>query len=46
MNTHQHPHSRRNERIRQFLLRTVVWLILAAFILTSVGVALVNFTAQ
>jgi hypothetical protein len=44
MNAHQR--SRRNHRIRQILLRTVVWIVLAVFILTSVGVALVNFTAH
>lgn len=44
MNSHQR--SRRNEKIRLILLRAVVWVILAVFILTSVGVALVNFTAR
>ncbi len=38
--------SRRNEKLRRFLLRTVVWIVLAVFILTSVGVALVNFAAR
>jgi hypothetical protein len=42
MNAHQR--SRRNERLRKFLLRAFVWVVLAVFILTSVGVALVNFT--
>ena len=44
MNSRQR--SRRFDRIRQLLLRTVVWIVLAVFILTSVGVALVNFTAH
>ncbi len=38
--------SRRNEKVRRVLLRTVVWFVLAVFILTSVGVALVNFAAR
>jgi hypothetical protein len=38
--------SRRNEKLRRILLRTVVWIVLAVFILTSVGVALVNFAAR
>jgi hypothetical protein len=42
MNAHQR--SRRNERLRKLLLRAFVWVVLAVFILTSVGVALVNFT--
>ena len=43
MNAHQR--SRRNERLRRFLLRAFVWALLTAFILTSVGVALfVNFS--
>jgi hypothetical protein len=37
---------RRNERLRRVLLRAVVWVILVVFILTSVGVALVNFAAR
>jgi hypothetical protein len=44
MNTRQR--SRRFEQIRHVLLRAVVWVVLAVFILTSVGVALVNFTAH
>ena len=44
MNAHQR--SRRNERLRRLLLRTVVWVVLAVFILTSVGVALVNFSGR
>ena len=45
MNAHQR--SRRNERLRRFLMRTFVWALLTAFILTSVGVALfVNFAAR
>lgn len=42
MNAHQR--SRRNERLRRFLLRAFVWVVLTVFILTSVGVALVNFS--
>jgi hypothetical protein len=38
--------SRRNERLRRTLLRAFVWVLLAAFVLTSVGVALVNFSAH
>ena len=33
-------------RKRKNLLRAFVWVVLAVFILTSVGVALVNFSAQ
>lgn len=44
MNSRQR--SRRIGRFRQLLLRTVVWIVLAVFVLTSVGVALVNFTAR
>ena len=44
MNAHQR--SRRNERLRRLLLRTFVWVVLAGFILTSVGVALVNFSGK
>jgi hypothetical protein len=44
MNAHQR--SRRNERLRRLLLRTFVWVVLAVFILTSVGVALVNFSGK
>jgi hypothetical protein len=44
MNAHQR--SRKNERLRRILLRTFVWILLAVFILTSVGVALVNFAAR
>jgi hypothetical protein len=32
--------------LRRFLLRAFVWAVLAVFILTSVGVALVNFTGK
>jgi hypothetical protein len=39
-----HQRSRRNERLRKILLRAFVWVVLAVFVLTSVGVALVNFT--
>jgi len=39
-----HQRSRRNERLRKILLRAFVWVVLAVFILTSVGVALVNFS--
>jgi hypothetical protein len=41
-----HQRSRRNERLRRLLLRTFVWVVLAVFILTSVGVALVNFSGK
>ena len=44
MNAHQR--SRKNERLRKLLLRIFVWVVLAVFILTSVGVALVNFAAR
>jgi len=42
MNAHQR--GRRNERLRRTLLRVFVWAVLVVFVLTSVGVALVNFT--
>jgi len=38
--------SRRNVRLRRLLLRAFVWVVLAVFILTSVGVALVNFSGK
>ncbi|HEY5349989.1 MAG TPA: hypothetical protein VIJ64_09655 [Candidatus Lustribacter sp.] len=38
--------SQRNARLRRTLLRVFVWAILVVFVLTSVGVALVNFTSQ
>jgi hypothetical protein len=41
-----HQRSRRNERLRRTLLRVFVWFVLAVFILTSVGVALVNFGSR
>jgi hypothetical protein len=41
-----HQRSRKSEQLRKLLLRAFVWVILAVFILTSVGVALVNFTAR
>ena len=44
MNAHQR--SRKNERLRRTLLRVFVWVILAVFILTSVGVALINFSSR
>jgi hypothetical protein len=44
MNANQRD--RRNEKVRRVLLRTVVWIVLVVFILTSVGVALVNFAAH
>ena len=44
MNSHQR--SQRNARLRRNLLRAFVWVVLTVFILTSVGVALVNFSAQ
>ena len=45
MNAHQR--SRRNEKLRKFLLRGFVWALLIVFALTSVGVALfVNFSSH
>jgi hypothetical protein len=44
MNAHQR--SRRNHRWRQIALRVFVWAVLIVFILTSVGVALVNFSGR
>jgi hypothetical protein len=41
-----HQRSRRNERLRRLLLRTFVWAVLVVFVLTSVGVALVNFAGH
>jgi hypothetical protein len=41
-----HQRSRRNAKIRRTALRLFVWAVLAVFVLTSVGVALVNFTAR
>jgi hypothetical protein len=38
--------SRRNAKLRRVVLRAFVWVVLAAFVLTSVGVALVNFSAR
>jgi len=35
---------RRNDRLRRNLVRAFVWVVLTIFVLTSVGVALVNFT--
>jgi hypothetical protein len=44
MNSHQRQ--QKNARLRRTLLRAFVWVVLTVFILTSVGVALVNFSAQ
>ena len=44
MNAHQR--SRRNERLRRTLLRAFVLFVLVVFVLTSVGVALVNFSSR
>ncbi len=44
MNANQR--SRRNDKLRKVLLRAFVWVVLAVFILTSVGVALVNFSGR
>ncbi len=44
MNPYQR--SRRNSKLRQLGLRIFVWAVLAVFVLTSVGVALVNFSAH
>jgi hypothetical protein len=41
-----HHKRRRNERLRRTALRLFVWAVLAVFILTSVGVALVNFSQR
>lgn len=41
------PRTRRSEpraKPRHVLVRAFVWVVLAIFVLTSVGVALVNFT--
>ncbi len=38
--------ARRNERLRRTATKVVVWIVLVGFVLTSVGVALVNFSAQ
>jgi hypothetical protein len=42
----QHQRQQKNARLRKNLLRAFVWVVLLVFILTSVGVALVNFSAQ
>lgn len=34
----------RNERVRRTLVRAFVWVVLAIFVVTSVGVALVTFS--
>jgi hypothetical protein len=39
------PSQHKNAKLRKNLLRAFVWVVLAVFILTSVGVALVNFSA-
>ena len=36
----------RNDRLRRNLMRAFIWFVLVAFILTSVGVALVTFSTQ
>jgi hypothetical protein len=36
----RHQRARKHERLRRTLLRTFVWVLLVAFLLTSVGVAL------
>jgi hypothetical protein len=41
-----HQRNRRNAKIRRTALRAFVWAVLAVFVLTSVGVALVNFSAR
>jgi hypothetical protein len=41
-----HQRRRRNERFRSTALRLFVWAVLAVFVLTSVGVALVNFSTR
>jgi hypothetical protein len=43
MNSHQRQ--QKNARLRKNLLRAFVWVVLTVFILTSVGVALVNFSS-
>lgn len=37
---------RRNDRLRRTLVKAFVWVVLTIFVLTSVGVALVTFSAQ
>jgi hypothetical protein len=37
---------RRNDRRRSTLVKAFVWVVLTIFVLTSVGVALVTFSAQ
>jgi len=41
-----HQRNRRNIKFRQVALRVFVWAVLAVFVLTSVGVALVNFSTH
>ena len=36
----------RNDRVRRQLVKAFVWVVLAIFIVTSVGVALVSFSPQ
>jgi hypothetical protein len=38
------PH--RNDRLRRNLVKAFVWIVLTIFVITSVGVALVTFSAQ
>ena len=37
---------RTNAKLRSALLKAFVWVLLAVFVLTSVGVALVNFAGR
>jgi hypothetical protein len=41
-----HQRRRRNARFGNLALRIFVWAVLAVFVLTSVGVALVNFSGR
>jgi hypothetical protein len=41
-----HQRNRRTTKIRRAALRAFVWAVLAVFVLTSVGVALVNFSTH
>lgn len=42
----QRPRSARAERSRQLWVKAFVWVVLAIFALTSVGVALVTFSTR
>lgn len=42
----QHQRHRRTARFQNIALRAFVWAVLVVFVLTSVGVALVNFSGR